>query len=172
MMINFNQLRIFYQTAKYESCSVAAEKLFITQPAVTAQVKAFEDSCNLKLFKKRGRKIYLTDEGKKVFTYASRIFELEKQLEETISGFQNLKQGSLRIGTTKTYARYIMPILLTPFQKSFPDIIIIVIIHLIILTKNINIVLTFLEVLLKESFALKIHFALKYLFYKIKKYFL
>ena len=46
------------------------------------------------------------------------------QLEEAISGLQNLKQGSLRIGTTKTYARHFMPILLTPFQKSFPDIII------------------------------------------------
>ena len=49
---------------------------------------------------------------------------MEMQLEEAISGIQNLKQGSLRIGTTKTYARHFMPILLTPFQKSFPDIII------------------------------------------------
>ena len=72
MMINFNQLRIFYQTAKYQSCTVAAQKLFITQPAVTAQIKAFEDSCNLRLFKKKGRKIYLADEGKTLFEYAKK----------------------------------------------------------------------------------------------------
>lgn len=78
----------------------------------------------MKLFRKKRAKVYLTDEGKKIFVYASRIFELERQLEETISGLQNLKRGSLRIGTTKTYARYFMPVLFTPFQKSYPDVII------------------------------------------------
>lgn len=104
--------------------SVAAENLFVSQPAVTKQIKRFEEFCNLKLFRKKRGKIYLADEGKKGFVYASRIFELERQLEETISGLQNLKRGSLRIGTTKTYARYFMPVLLAPFQTSFPDVII------------------------------------------------
>jgi DNA-binding transcriptional LysR family regulator len=123
-MLNLNQLRTFYQVAKSLNFSVAAENLFVSQPAVTKQIKRFEAFCNLELFRKKRGKIYLTDEGKKVFVYASRIFELERQLEETISGLQNLKRGSLRIGTTKTYARYFMPVLFTPFQKSFPDIII------------------------------------------------
>ncbi|MCK4824440.1 LysR family transcriptional regulator, partial [bacterium] len=123
-MINLNQLRAFYQVAKSLNFSMAAKNLFVSQPAVTKQIKLFEELCNLKLFAKKRGKIFLTDEGKKVFVYASRIFELERQLEETISGLKNLKQGSLRIGTTKTYARYFMPVLLAPFQKSFPDIII------------------------------------------------
>ncbi|MBI5606890.1 MAG: LysR family transcriptional regulator [Deltaproteobacteria bacterium] len=121
-MINFNQLRIFYQAAKYQSCTVAAKKLFITQPAVTAQVKAFEDSCNLRLFKKRGRKIYLTDEGKKLYQYANQIFEYEKEIEDIIEDMRALKTGVLKLGTTKTYARTYMPIFITRFRQSYPHI--------------------------------------------------
>jgi DNA-binding transcriptional LysR family regulator len=123
-MLNINQLRAFYHAAKSLSFSAAAEDLFVTQPAVTKQVKLFEEFCNLKLFKRRKSRLYLTDEGKKVLLYASRIFELEKQLEDALSAIQNQKQGSLRIGTTKTYAKYFMPRLLAPFQKSFPGVII------------------------------------------------
>ena len=63
-MINFNQLRVFYQAAKNMNFTEAAKELFITQPAVTAHIRLFEDYSNLKLFQKRGRKIFLTDEGK------------------------------------------------------------------------------------------------------------
>lgn len=122
-MINLNQLRAFYEVAKSLNFSVAAENLFVTQPAVTKQIKLFQESCNLRLFNRHRGKLYLTDEGKKVFVYTSRIFELERQLEETISALQNLKQGSLRIGTTKTYAKNFMPLLLSSFRKMFPEII-------------------------------------------------
>jgi DNA-binding transcriptional LysR family regulator len=89
---------------------------------VTAQIKLFEEFCGLNLFEKKGRRIYLTDEGKTIFKYTSKIFDLEQNLEKTIYDLQKLKQGCLRIGTTKTYARHLMPVLLTPFHKSFPGI--------------------------------------------------
>ena len=66
-MLNFNQLRVFHQAAKNMNFTEAAKKLYITQPAVTAHIKLFEDFCNLKLFQKRGRNIYLTDEGKALY---------------------------------------------------------------------------------------------------------
>lgn len=55
-MINFNQLRDFYQVAKHLNYTNAARKLYITQPAVTAWVKHFEKHCNLKFFKKKAEK--------------------------------------------------------------------------------------------------------------------
>jgi DNA-binding transcriptional LysR family regulator len=121
-MINFNQLRIFYYTAKYQNCTIAAEKLFISQPSVTAQVKAFEGFCNLKLFKKMGRKIYLTDEGKSLYEYARKVFEYEKEIEDAIEDMRVLKKGVLRLGTTKTYARSYMPLLISKFWQSYPNI--------------------------------------------------
>ena len=121
-MINFNQLRAFYQAAKYQSFTIAAEKLFITQPAVTAHVKLFEDHCNLKLFKKKGRKVYLTDEGKTLYGYARRIFEFENEIDNVIEDMRELKLGILRLGTTKTYARYYMPFLMTSFHEAYPNV--------------------------------------------------
>ena len=58
-MLNLNQLRTFYQVAKSLNFSVAAENLFVSQPAVTKQIKNFEEFCNLKLFRKKRAKIQL-----------------------------------------------------------------------------------------------------------------
>ena len=121
-MINFNQLRVFYKAAKNLNFTAAANELFITQPAVTFQVKSFEEYCELKLFKKRGRRVYLTDEGKSLFEYAARIFQYEKEIENAIDEMRELKRGVLRLGTTKTYARYFMPLMFTSFHKNFPNI--------------------------------------------------
>jgi len=121
-MINFNQLRVFYHAAKYQNFTIAAKKLFITQPAVTAQLKLLEEFCVLKLFKRKGRKIYLTDEGKTLYIYARKIFEYEKEIEHVIDDMKELKRGVLRLGTTKTYARYFMPFLMTTFHESYSNI--------------------------------------------------
>lgn len=121
-MLNFNQLRVFYQAAKKLNFTAAANELFITQPAVTFQVKAFEEYCELKLFKKKGRQIYLTDEGKSLLKYAETVFQYEKEIENAIDEMRELKRGVLRLGTTKAYARYFMPLMITSFHNKFPDI--------------------------------------------------
>ncbi len=121
-MLNFNQLRVFYHAARNLSYTAAANALFITQPAVTAQMKAFEEFCNLKLFKKRRRKIFLTDEGKALFSYAEKIFKYEKEIENVIDEMRELKRGILILGTTKAYARYFMPLMITTFHENYPEI--------------------------------------------------
>jgi DNA-binding transcriptional LysR family regulator len=121
-VLNFNQLRTFHQAAKSLNFTLAGKTLYVSQPAVTAQIKLFEEFCKLNLFKKKGRSIYLTDEGKTIFTYTTKIFELEQDLEKTIYDLQKIKKGCLRIGTTKTYALYLMPLLLAPFHKLFPGV--------------------------------------------------
>ena len=121
-MLNFNQLRIFYYVAKHLNYTRAAADLFISQPAVTVQMKAFEEYCGFKVFKKKGRKNWLTDEGRTLFEYASNIFGLEKDIEGVIDDMRQLKRGVLRIGTTKAYARYFMPLMLSAFHGKFPNI--------------------------------------------------
>lgn len=121
-MLNLNQLRVFYHAAKNLNYTAAANELFITQPAVTFQVKSFEEYCDLKLFKKKGRRVYLTSEGKALFEYAERIFQYEKEIENAIDEMRELKRGVLRLGTTKAYARYFMPLMITSFRQKFPNI--------------------------------------------------
>jgi DNA-binding transcriptional LysR family regulator len=121
-MLNFNQFRVFYHAARNLNFTIAANELFVTQPAVTAQLKSFEEFCNLKLFKKKGRRVYLTEEGKALFDYAEKIFKYEKEIENAIEDLKVLKRGVLRLGTTKTYARYFMPFLISSFHKAYPHI--------------------------------------------------
>jgi DNA-binding transcriptional LysR family regulator len=121
-MLNLNQLRVFYHAAKNLNYTVAAGELFITQPAVTAQMKAFEEFCSLKLFRKKGRNLFLTDEGRALYGYAEKIFKYEKEIENAIDDMHELKRGVLSLGTTKAYARYFMPLMLTNFHENYPDI--------------------------------------------------
>ena len=121
-MLNFNQLRVFYHAAKKLNFTLAANELFITQPAVTFQMKAFEEFCNLKLFKKRARRLFLTDEGRALLEYAEKIFKYEKEIENAIEDMRELKRGVLSLGTTKAYARYFMPLMLSSFHEKYPKI--------------------------------------------------
>jgi len=121
-MLNLNHLRIFYFVAKNLSFTKAAQNLCITQPAVTAQMRAFESQLNLKLFKKKGRNIFLTSEGDILYEYAAKMFKNEQDIEKALEDIKKLKRGILHLGAAKTYARYFMPFLMSPFLKAHPGI--------------------------------------------------
>jgi len=121
-MLNFYQLRAFYEAAKSTNFTIAAKNLFVSQPAVTIQIKLFEEYCNLRLFKRRGRRMYLTSEGKSLFYYAAQVFELEKDIENVIKDFHGLKRGYVQLGITKTSVKYSIDHIILSFHKSFPDI--------------------------------------------------
>lgn len=121
-MINFNQLRVFCEAARCQNFSQAARNLCVTQPAVTGQIKALEQALEIKLFKKRGRRMALSEAGALLFQQAREVFELEKKMESLIAEMRELRRGLLKVGTTKTYARYLMPSLITRFRAIHPDI--------------------------------------------------
>ena len=122
MQINLNQLRAFYLAAKEKSVTKAAEMLHITQPAVTMQIKAFEKNLDFKLFRKYGKELQLTDAGKVLLGYAERIFQVVEELEYVLRRYGDLNRGSLTIGTTRSFARHLMPGLLSRFQERFPTV--------------------------------------------------
>ena len=118
--LNLKQLEAFYLVVKKGSFTKAAEKLNVTQPAVTMQVKSLERSLNLKLIQQIGKRIQLTEAGELLYQYGGKIFDLVDEASEKMGDFKKLMRGTLKIGTTKNYARYIMPSLLSEFQKRFP----------------------------------------------------
>ncbi|MGE5842568.1 MAG: LysR substrate-binding domain-containing protein [Deltaproteobacteria bacterium] len=122
MQINLNHLRIFYYAAREKNLTKAAEALFVTQPAVTMQIKALEQYLEVPLFRKRGKFLELTDEGTVLFKYAERIFGVVDEMEHALKGFASLTHGSLIIGTTRSFARYLMPGLVSGYQEKFPGI--------------------------------------------------
>lgn len=120
--MNLNQLKIFYVSGKLQSFSAAAGELLISQPAVTMQIRELETYYNLRLFNRHGKRVELTEAGRILFGYAKKIFDLTAQAERAIWELKDLEAGTLKIGTTKTYAKHFMPALISSFQEKHPGV--------------------------------------------------
>jgi DNA-binding transcriptional LysR family regulator len=121
-MINFNRLRVFYEVAKSQKIIEASKRLCVTQPAVSAQIKLFEEFCNLCLFKRNGRRIMLTKSGHILLQLCHEFFDLGREIEDSIKDLQEVKIGILEFGTTKTCVRYLMPPYINTFHTLYPDV--------------------------------------------------
>lgn len=122
MRVNLNQLRAFFLAAREKSITKAAKALYITQPAVSIQIKSLEEALQLKLFRKCGKDLEITDAGKVLYGYAEKIFLIVGEMEHVLKGYADLTQGSLTMGTTRSFARHLMPALLSQFQEEFPGV--------------------------------------------------
>jgi len=120
--MNLNQLRIFYESARQHSFTRAAEHLCVSQPAVSSQIKQLEAITRLRLFTRVGGRTYLTEAGQMLFDYAQKIFQLENEAEQVLDRIRKVQTGALHIGTTKTYARFLMPNYISMFHALHPGI--------------------------------------------------
>ena len=118
--MNLNQLKIFYYAAKNANLSVAAEKLFITQPAVTKGIQRLQGQYEIKFIDFVGKKLVLTDAGEVLYRIAEKIFELENQAEESIRDFQQRKKGHIRILSSESFGDYYLPQIIIRFNKAYP----------------------------------------------------
>ena len=112
-----NQLRAFHFVALYGSFSVAAEKLKISQPAVSDQVKKLEQNYDTLLIRRHNKKITLTETGKKILILTKQLFEVEQQIEDYISETKQELAGSIRIIADS--ASHVLNIL-SAFRKKYP----------------------------------------------------
>lgn len=117
--MNHAQLRAFHQVATEGSFTKAAAALRVTQPTISAQVKALEDSYGIRLFDRRGRGVALTDLGENLLQITRRLFDLEEQAAELLSANRALEGGHLKIGIDSPM--HVTPIL-TEFVKRYPGI--------------------------------------------------
>lgn len=108
--------------AREKNITRAAEILCITQPAVTMQIKALEHTLGLKLIRKSGKDFQLTEVGGVLFAYTVRIFDIVEEMEHSLKGHTDLTKGSLTLGTTRSFARHLMPRLLSRFQERYPGV--------------------------------------------------
>ena len=122
MHINLNQLRAFYLAAREKSITKAANALHVTQPAVTMQIKSLEKNLAIPLFRRYGKELQLTDTGTALLGYAERIFLIVGELEHALKSRGDLNRGSLTIGTTRSFARHLMPEFLSRFQQRYPTV--------------------------------------------------
>lgn len=122
MALNFHQLHIFHTVAEKGSFSSAAQALHMTQPAVTMQVQSLEDYFGTKLFNRSTKKIELSEAGRTLLPFAKRSIELMKETDIGMSKFTHMLEGRLHLGASMTVGEYILPRLLGPFGKEYPNI--------------------------------------------------
>lgn len=117
-ILNLKKLEIFYNVAKYGSLTKAAERLSITQPAVSIQIRDLEKYYNVKLFKRSGKNLYFTKTGQLLYSYAEKIFQLREVAENELLRLSGHQRKTLRIGTTQTCAKYILAPAISNFQST------------------------------------------------------
>ena len=120
--MDLDRLRGFVETAREKSFTRAAEKLFLTQPAVSLQVKALEDELGEDLFERRGKQILLTEAGRLLFARAETILEMAEQIPQDIAALGELRTGRLSIGTSDTNCAYVLPPAVKAFRQAYPGI--------------------------------------------------
>jgi len=116
------RLQVFYTVARHLSFTKAAEQLFMTQPAVTFQIKQLEEQFNARLFERSHGKITLTPAGQMVMSYAERILNLSDEMETRVADLTGAMGGPLLLGASLTIAEYILPRILGEFKAQHPQV--------------------------------------------------
>ena len=116
MKYTLHQLEIFRKVAEVKSVTKASEQLFLTQPAVSIQLKNFQDQFNRPLFEVVGRKLYITEFGEEISETAFKILEQVAAITYKSALFDGKLAGKLKISVVST-AKYVMPYFLSDFIK-------------------------------------------------------
>lgn len=120
--MNFNHLRVFWAVAKNLNYSRAAEELYISQSTTSIQVRKLENELGITLLEQLGKKIYLTQAGELLLSYANRIFTLSLEAESSIQELKGIRSGRLVIGASTTPGIYLLPAVIGSFQELYPNL--------------------------------------------------
>jgi len=117
------QLRAFCYATRSQSISKAAERLFLSQPSVSLQVRALEQELDITLFERKGPRISLTPEGQVLYELASPLVDGIDHLSEAFAEQRgDLDTGELNIAAGESTILYILPDLMADFARQYPGI--------------------------------------------------
>ena len=121
--MEIKQLKYFIEVAKKEHLSDAALELDVAQSAVSRQISQLERELQVTLFKRSGRNIYLTDEGKQLLTHATQMLD---QIDTTVRLFREQSQANhykIRIGYIDSYISQVLTLLIQTFEHASTSIV-------------------------------------------------
>ena len=117
MNYTLNQLQIFLKVSQTESITKAAEELYLTQPAVSIQLRNFQDQFDIPLTEVVGRRLYITDFGKEVALAAENIINEVNAIDYKTLAFKGKLIGKLKLSVVST-GKYVIPYFLSDFLKK------------------------------------------------------
>src|SRR6185503_9924477 len=117
------RLQVFHAVAKHLSFTKGAEALFMTQPAVTFQIRQLEEQFNTRLFDRAHGRIVLTPAGVLALDYAERILTLSSELDTRMKEAGGQVAGPLLIGASTTIAEFLLPQVLGEFKSRHASVV-------------------------------------------------
>jgi DNA-binding transcriptional LysR family regulator len=120
--MDIHQLRVFTSVFKNRSFSKASEALHLTQPTISNHIKSLEDEFACKLFDRLGRTIIPTKEAEVLYGHSTEIIEKADALKDALGLLKKETSGKLIIGASTIPGVYLMPRIMTEFQKKYPAI--------------------------------------------------
>ncbi|HEX7064789.1 MAG TPA: LysR family transcriptional regulator [Bacillales bacterium] len=114
------QLDVFVTVAEKKNFSRAAEKLHMTQPAVSQYIKQLEREMNAKLLERTNKMVRLTKAGEAVYHHAREILSLYKRMQTLVDDMMQTASGPLAIGASYTFGEYILPHLIARLRGKYP----------------------------------------------------
>ncbi len=121
-MMDLHYLRLFHTLASEKSYTKAAELLFISQPALSMQIKKFEDELGMKLFDRVGNKNILNENGKLLYGFTQKIFATIEEAEHQLLNKTDCISGTINIGGSNTTGTYILPKIIGVFKRMYPHV--------------------------------------------------
>lgn len=117
-----HKLRVFCTVAETKSFSKASEIIHLTQPAVSLQIQALEETYETKLFDRSSSTVVLTPAGEILYRYAKEILTLYAQADKDIGEITGLVKGSISVGASTTIGNYLLPSVISDFKSKNPKI--------------------------------------------------
>lgn len=120
--MNLTHLAVFHAVATEGSVSRAADRLMVSQPAVSKQLREFERSLGTPLFDRLPKGVRPTAAGELLGGYARRIFALQAEAEQALADLRGLGRGRLSVGASTTIGVYLLPEVFVRFRQAYPGI--------------------------------------------------
>ena len=120
--MDFDQLVTFTEVAKQGSFSRAGQKVFRSQPAVSAQIRQLEMEYGEKLFDRIGKSVRLTPAGEVLLEYAHRLINLRNESVRAVADHHDTPRGALALGANEATCLYVLPEVFARFHTEFPQV--------------------------------------------------
>lgn len=122
MKLNLNQVALFHAVVRERSVTRGAERMAVSQPAVSRAVAELEASLGTRLLDRGPKGVTPTEAGRVLAEYAERIFTLEREAAEALSDLRGLRTGKLSIGASTTVGDHLLPGAIAAFLREHPEI--------------------------------------------------
>ncbi|MBX9694462.1 MAG: LysR family transcriptional regulator [Cyanobacteria bacterium] len=121
-VMDIRQLKYFIKAAEFSHFTRAAEALYVSQPALSAQIRQLEEDLGIELFARVGRNVRLTDAGEAFLLRAKQAVDAVEQGEEEVGAIKGLLKGKLRICAVPAVAAKVLTPMISVFQQTYPDV--------------------------------------------------